>query len=157
MKILVSACVMGSDVRWNGANKNCDSVKSWAAQHGFELVPVCPEDFLFGTPRRPIRMIHQSEKTAALMGENDVLPVLSDYCRDLHKNHSDAAGFIGVSNSPTCGIAVGVKNLGKVVKGQMHYHAEMPTTEVSQMQSEKNRDMFYRRVMKYANCTLRES
>ena len=156
MKILVSACVMGQDVRWNGANKHCEDLSVWASKHGFELIPVCPEDFLFGTPRQPIRMIYEDQKITAKMGERDVLPILSDCCEQIHKDHNDAVGFIGISGSPSCGVSVGVKNLGNFVKGQMHSHATIPSTEISQMRTEVQRDIFYKRVMKYSNCTLHE-
>ena len=72
MKILVSSCVLGNNVRWNGSNKNSDSLNSWARENSIELVPVCPEDALFGTPRPPIRLIHVEGTTRFKMKDKDV-------------------------------------------------------------------------------------
>ena len=47
---------------WNGANKECDLITRWANELGLEIVPICPEDDLFGTPRGPIRLIQIGEK-----------------------------------------------------------------------------------------------
>jgi uncharacterized protein YbbK (DUF523 family) len=30
MKILISSCVYGNDVRWNGTNRREDDIKTWA-------------------------------------------------------------------------------------------------------------------------------
>lgn len=52
MKIMVSACLVGSDCKYNGGNNRCDAVLRLAEEH--ELIPVCPE--VFGglpTPRVP--------------------------------------------------------------------------------------------------------
>ena len=46
MKILISACVYGEDVRWNGSNRHHQHIHDWAEEHGYELVPICPENEL---------------------------------------------------------------------------------------------------------------
>ena len=56
MKILISACVYGDDVRWNGSNRHHQHIHDWAEENGYELVPICPEHELFGTPRSTIRL-----------------------------------------------------------------------------------------------------
>ena len=68
MKVLISACVFGHDVRWNGKNKLSDDIKEWACKMKIELVPVCPEHELFGTPRRPIRLEDYDGEARAIMG-----------------------------------------------------------------------------------------
>ena len=62
MKILISACVFGKNVRWNATNRSSDEVKQWADSNGYELVPVCPENELFGTPRKSIRLRQKMTK-----------------------------------------------------------------------------------------------
>lgn len=52
MKILVSACLMGVDCRYNGKGVLYDGIEELMKKH--ELIPVCPE--IFGgmpTPREP--------------------------------------------------------------------------------------------------------
>ena len=37
MKILISSCVYGNDVRWNGSNRRCQHIHDWAKEHGYEF------------------------------------------------------------------------------------------------------------------------
>lgn len=135
-------------MRWNGSNRKNDPIKVWAKNNSFELVPICPEDELFSTPRSPIRMTYESS-VQAIAGGVDVYDDLLDKCEEIIGRHSGVVGFIGISNSPSCGISVGVKGLGKVIKGPMHIKSQVPTTEISAMNSEQNRQTFLRRVNKY--------
>lgn len=148
MKVLISACLLGRDVRWNGANKKSSKVTEWAKEMGFELVPVCPEDELFGTPRKPIRLIQIGEKRSAMMGNSDVLESMEQKAKEIYSRHHDAVGFIGIYNSPSCGISVGVKNLGKTVKGTMHEGSPIPTTEIGYLKNPTNRKTFRKRIEK---------
>lgn len=52
MKILVSACLLGADCKYNQKNNDCQRVRELIKEH--EIVPVCPE--IMGglpTPRIP--------------------------------------------------------------------------------------------------------
>ena len=149
MKILISACVLGHAVRWNGANKLNRDISEWAEKHGFELVPVCPEDALFGTPRKTIRLIQVGDEVKGMMGGSDVYPQLVDEAKQTLRRHRDAVGFIGIARSPTCGQAAGVKNRGSTMKGPMHEHARFPTVEINSMRTPKNRMHFLDRIVKY--------
>ena len=149
MKILISACLTGSKVRWNGVSKECLSLVSWAKENKIELVAVCPEDELLGTPRAPIRLIQMCEELVASYRGTNIKNKLEDKCHEILSRHPDAVGFIGVPRSPTCGIGVGVKNLGKVTKGFMHKACEIPSTESAYLKSEKNRERFLLRINKF--------
>ena len=78
MKILISACVFGKNVRWNGTNRTSKEIKEWAADNNFELVPVCPEHELFGTPRASIRLRQKGDEVLAIMGNQNVYSKLSE-------------------------------------------------------------------------------
>lgn len=151
-EILISACVYGDRVRWNGSHKKDDDIKVWALSNGFRLIPVCPEDELLGTPRQPIRMYYDTA-IQANVGHLDVYEDLDEKCANIISRHPDAVGFIGIARSPSCGVSVGVKNLGKTIKAPMHIHADFPTTEISSMKSQKNRDMFLQRIEKYISLS----
>lgn len=146
MKVLISACVMGSDVRWNKQNKKNHQLIEWAEQSGIELVPICPEDELLGTPRDRIRLIQIDEKVCAHYRHQDIMDRLEAKCREILQRHPDACGFIGIHGSPTCGISVGVKNLGTVIKGVMHRISHLPTVDSNVLKNEKNREVFLRRI-----------
>lgn len=151
MKVLVSACVYGNQVRWNGTHKLDSDLTQWAEDVGIVLVPVCPEDELFGTPRKPIRLeqIGGTEIVVGHMGSKDVYKKLMDKSFEIYSKHKDAVGFIGIAGSPSCGISVGVKNRGSTMKAPMHLQASMPTTEVSSLRSNANRESFLKRILKY--------
>ena len=148
LKVLVSACLMGESVRWNGANKRSGDLISWAANNDIELIPVCPENELYGTPRSTIGLVYIDEKVQAKMAGRDVSVELSEKCQEIRERHPDAVGFIGIYGSPTCGISVPVKKFGKVTKGYMHDQALFPTVEVGQLKSCSQRETFIRRIKK---------
>lgn len=147
--ILISACVHGSKVRWNGTDKKDEDIKEWAKENNFKLVPICPENELFGTPRPPIRLRQSGEKVLAIIGQDEVYSSLEDKCREIADRHEDVVGFIGIANSPSCGLAAGVKDRGSTMKAPMHQVLRCPTTEISAMRSEKNRDLFLKRIRKF--------
>jgi len=149
MKILISACVMGRKVRWNGSSKLNTEIREWAHKHGFELVPVCPEHELFGTPRRPIRLEDYGEDTRAIMGREDVTQKLREKARDIRGRHQQVVGFIGIAKSPTCSHSAGVRGVGRHIKGVMHEDAPFPTTEINSLKTARDRLQFLDRIVKY--------
>jgi len=149
LKILISACVNGDKVRWNGTNREDTNIKEWAEKNNFQLVPVCPENELFGTPRAPIRLMQSGEKVLAIIGQEEVYDKLEGKCEEISQRYEDVVGFIGIANSPSCGLAAGVKGRGSTMKAPMHRWLGCPTTEIGAMRSEKNRDLFLKRIKKY--------
>lgn len=149
MKILISACVFGRDVRWNGKNKVNNEIKEWAYKMGLELVPVCPEHELFGTPRRTIRYEEYEGEARAIMGREDVTDKLSQKAKEIRRRHKDVVGFIGIAKSPTCSHSAGVRKAGRTIKAPMHEGAPFPTTEINSLRSPRARMEFLDRIVKY--------
>ena len=55
-KIIVSACLLGENCKYNGGNNFCPQVISFV--EGKEVIPVCPEMAAgFGCPRTPIEIV----------------------------------------------------------------------------------------------------
>lgn len=54
MKILVSACLLGRNCKYNGGNNGCEALAK--ALEGREVIPVCPEECL-GVPRVPVELV----------------------------------------------------------------------------------------------------
>ncbi len=149
MKILISACVYGDDVRWNGSNRRHQHIHDWAENNGFELVPICPEHELFGTPRSTIRLRAVDGEVKAFAGKKEVYSELQEKSQEIASRYSDAIGFIGISRSPTCGVSAGVKDYGTTIKAPMHQAVDCPSTEISSMNTENNRQIFLERIKKY--------
>ena len=112
---------------------------------------MCPETKILGTPRPPIRLVYESEEIKAYAKKKNIKRQLDSTCREIIKSQKDIVGFIGISRSPTCGISVGVKNLGRTIKGPMHDIPDFPTVEVSQIKSEEQRNIFLKRIKKFVN------
>ena len=149
MKILISSCVLGNKVRWNGAHRQANDVQKWADECGFKLVPICPENDLFGTPRKPITLHQIADQVMAMMGRDNVYPELVEKCREIIEHHNDAVGYIGIAGSPSCGIANWVQGRKKQMKSPMHDLSPWPTTEINSMRTPKNREIFKKRVLKW--------
>lgn len=55
MKILVSACLLGENCKYNGGNNYCPKVAAFVEGH--EVIPVCPEmEAGMGCPRIPVEI-----------------------------------------------------------------------------------------------------
>ena len=96
MKVLISSCVMGNKVRWNGASKEFPFIKEWAEENNIKLTPVCPENELLGTPRPSIRLIQVGDEVHAHAGKNEISEQLRQTSKNILERHPDAVGFIGI-------------------------------------------------------------
>jgi len=102
MTILVSACLLGENCKYNGGNNLNDRVVQFVAGH--EVIPVCPE-VLGGLPcpRKPVEW--QGERVVTRDGED----CTAQFCagveavrRIIDGRQIDLA--ILQSRSPTCGV-----------------------------------------------------
>ena len=56
VKIVVSACLLGENCKYNGGNNYCPAVVAFA--EGKDVIPVCPVmEAGFGCPRTPIEIV----------------------------------------------------------------------------------------------------
>ena len=102
MTILVSACLLGENCKYNGGNNRNERVLRYVQGH--EVIPVCPE-VLGGLPcpRKPVEWVGERVLTQDgddctenfRIGVQRALEVISD-------QHVDLA--ILQSRSPTCGV-----------------------------------------------------
>jgi len=108
IKIGISACLLGHNVRWDEENKQDRFITDTLGRY-LEFVPVCPEnECSLGTPRPALqlvgnpenpRLMNRKEKidyTAQMMAWSiDKLPELAN---------ENLCGFIFKSKSPSCGM-----------------------------------------------------
>ena len=87
----------------------------------------------------------------ARMGKEEVYERMIAKSRELFNRHPTAHGFIGLANSPSCGVSAGVKNRGSVMKGTMHLASPVPSCEANQLRTEEGRQKFLNRVLKHAS------
>lgn len=102
MKIVISACLLGENCKYNGGNNYCPAVMKFAK--GREVIPVCPEVLAgLGTPRTPIEIVNgtvldkdgNSVDAALRMAVEQILAQLKD---------EKIECVILKSRSPTCGV-----------------------------------------------------
>lgn len=100
MKIMVSACLLGRNCKYNGSN-NLDE-KVVAFLQGHEVIPVCPEELAgLGTPRVPMEIVN-----GVLINKEGVVvdgPVRRAVAQIVAENQ-DVDLAILKSRSPTCGV-----------------------------------------------------
>ncbi len=107
LKIGVSSCLLGQEVRFNGGHKRDTFVVSTLA--GFvDYVPVCPEVAIgMGIPRPPIRLVGDPEQPRAVGSDDPTMDVtvrLQSFARSQVQSFSDLSGYILKKDSPSCGM-----------------------------------------------------
>lgn len=102
MKIIVSACLLGENCKYNGGNNHDPAVVAFC--QGKEVIPVCPEVLAgMGIPRTPIEIVDgvvmdrngnnvDTQIRTAVKQILDFLPLEQIQCAVLK------------SRSPTCGV-----------------------------------------------------
>ena len=104
MKVAISACLVGKSCRYDGTD-NLNEALLKKLQDA-ELIPFCPEDDAFGTPRPTMDLIQKEECIEAVSnqsGEILSLPVRS-YAKLFFDKYPDIDLFIGKDRSPSCGV-----------------------------------------------------
>lgn len=107
LKIGVSSCLMGNMCRYDGATSTnrfvVDILKNY-----FDLVPYCPEEDAFGTPRESIALRDIDGETRVITNftKLDVTQKLEDSSSNIIKKmqEEDLCGFILKAKSPSCGM-----------------------------------------------------
>jgi uncharacterized protein YbgA (DUF1722 family)/uncharacterized protein YbbK (DUF523 family) len=107
IRLGVSACLLGQEVRYDAGHKRESFVADVLSRY-FQLVPVCPEVAIgMGVPREPIRLEGSAEAPRAVgvkIKSLDVTDQLRDYGREMAGRLADISGYILKSKSPSCGM-----------------------------------------------------
>ena len=102
MKIVVSACLLGENCKYNGGNNYSDAVAEFVK--GREVIPVCPERLAgLGVPREPIEIVdgivrHKDGTSVDEALRKAVAEILAQL------DGQDIECVILKSRSPTCGV-----------------------------------------------------
>lgn len=153
LSIIVSACLMGKNVRYDGGSKlDPFLVDTWGGH--LDLMPVCPETGAgLETPREPMRLRVQEGKTRAfgIQSGTDYTVLLETWSeREIHQlTRLDPQGIILKSKSPSCGSdktddghrAAGL--FAAVLKEKMPL---VPLIDETEFQDHSLRDLFVSRI-----------
>jgi uncharacterized protein YbbK (DUF523 family) len=99
MKILVSACLLGRNCKYDGGNNRNEAVLSFLS--GCEVIPICPEILILPAPRPPVEILNGRVVTEA--GEDLTALFRKGVALAVSKIPADIDLAILKARSPTCG------------------------------------------------------
>tara|TARA_R110000868_G_scaffold236838_3_gene490865 strand:+ start:148 stop:1113 length:966 start_codon:yes stop_codon:yes gene_type:complete len=106
-KLGISACLLGSEVRYNGGHKESRLCSRTLTEY-FDFAPVCPEVGIgMSIPREPIRLVGDPQAPRAVgtvSREVDVTAPLAAYGERMAGELTDICGYIFMQQSPSCGL-----------------------------------------------------
>ena len=102
MKVVVSACLLGENCKYNGGNNYSDAVAEFVK--GREVIPVCPERLAgLGVPREPIEIVDGIVRYKDGTSVDEALrKAVAEILAQL--DGQDIECVILKSRSPTCGV-----------------------------------------------------
>ncbi len=103
-KAIVSACLLGESVRYDGTTKINNEIIE--ALKEYEIIPFCPEDPIMGTPRERISVIKVDDEYKIITDNSniEVTTALKLQTQMMMEVHSDADIVVLKSKSPSCGL-----------------------------------------------------
>lgn len=105
IKIAVSGCLLGNNVRYDGGNKYTDLNKYFDPKV-FDLISICPEvEMGMSIPRLPIQIIHGNPIKLVQVDNHqlDFTNQMETWFNQNLERLNQYAGFILKSKSPSCG------------------------------------------------------
>ena len=106
-QVALSACLLGCDCRYDASN-NLNS-KLLSQLESFDVLPFCPEDDAFGSPRPTMDLVDDAQTIKALSNQNgsDLSEPIINYAKNFFEKHPNITLFIGKDRSPSCAIKSG--------------------------------------------------
>jgi len=103
-KVALSACLLGCNCRYDAENNLNEALLK--RLEAYEIVPFCPEDYCFGTPRPTMDLIENRENISAISNETNenLSQPIFNYAKDFFTKNADIKLFIGKDRSPSCGV-----------------------------------------------------
>lgn len=153
LKIGVSSCLLGQQVRYNGGHKYNQTVIDLLDLDGqFEAVPVCPEvEIGMGVPREKVQIVEGDETHRMVGAESgkDWTDAMTDFSSKKLEGLNDLCGFIFKTRSPSCGIqavplhpATSETTSGLFARAFVKHFPDIPVIDEEQLQDEQAREKF---------------
>jgi uncharacterized protein YbbK (DUF523 family) len=103
-KIAISACLLGEKCRYDATDNRDENLL--AKLKGYELIPFCPEDHAFGSPRPTMDLIQTEQGIKAISNKTntDLSFAIEGYAKAFFNKHTQIDLFIGKDRSPSCGV-----------------------------------------------------
>jgi len=103
-KVAISACLLGEPCRYDATDNKNEYLLEQLKE--YTLIPFCPEDYAFGSPRPTMDLIQTPQGYRAISnktGQDISLPV-EGYAKAFFDKNPQIDLFIGKDRSPSCGV-----------------------------------------------------
>src|SRR5688572_283085 len=116
VRIGISACLLGEEVRFDGGHKRNSFLTEILGPH-VQWVPVCPEvEVGMGTPREPVRLFRSGSelRMVTVHTGHDYTEAMNRWAEERVRqlDREDLCGYVLKKDSPSCGME-GVKVYGR--------------------------------------------
>ncbi|MGJ8682925.1 YbgA family protein, partial [Paraglaciecola sp.] len=162
LKIGISACLAGEQVRFDGSNKPSNFCLNELGQH-VSYKSFCPEVAVgLPVPRPTIRQIKNNDLISVSRpdGTGDVTKALQSYGKKVALMTKDLSGYVFCAKSPTCGMervkvyspegnALSSDGIGVFAKEIMQANPLLPCEENGRLNDLHIRENFVARVFAY--------
>jgi uncharacterized protein YbbK (DUF523 family) len=152
IKIGISSCLLGANVRYDGKHK-LDRYLKDNFNEFTEWVPVCPEvECGLGVPREPMHLIGDPEAPRLVTKNSNIDhtdKIMKWACKKLAQlEKENLAGFIFKSDSPSCGLnsVFSEKGIGIFAKKFTERFKLMPVEDSDRLRDDKIREDFIKRI-----------
>lgn len=172
IRVGISACLVGQEVRYNGAHKKNDRLIDTLGAR-FELVPVCPEvEMGLGTPREAMNLYRAGDALRMLTVDSHIdhtEGMRAFATRRLEELAADdISGFVLKNDSPSCGVhatptydASGGNmqrdGRGLFASAVMNRFPQMPVADDVMLSDPETLDRFVERVIAYSHKSPRRA
>lgn len=162
LRIGVSSCVIGEEVRWNGGHSRQRYLTDMLGPF-VEYVPVCPEvEVGMGVPRPTVRLVRDGDTIRMIDPKNEV-----DWTSSMNRlsrsrasdlADEDLSGFVLKKDSPTCGVFrvriytdTGVERNGRglFADALIRRMPHLPIEEEGRLNDARIRENFVERIFAY--------
>lgn len=162
--ILVSACLLGQAVRYDGGHRYSEIITRQFSQQ-YKLLSCCPEMGAgLGVPRPPVQLVSIADTVSALGVDDNTLDVttaLQQFSHHYLQHAEPLHGAIVKARSPSCGVGstplydehgslLGLTN-GLFVQALQHYYPSLPIIDEQGLANKDSRAAFRDAVLSYAN------
>ncbi|CAA6801725.1 MAG: COG1683: Uncharacterized conserved protein / FIG143828: Hypothetical protein YbgA [uncultured Sulfurovum sp.] len=106
-KVALSACLLGCTCRYDGNNNLNENLL--ILLDAYEIVPFCPEDHCFGTPRPTMDLVKNEDNVEAISNETqkNISRPIREYAQNFFRVNPNITLFIGKDRSPSCAVKSG--------------------------------------------------
>lgn len=162
IRIGVSSCVIGEEVRWNGGHSRQRYLTDMLGPF-VEYVPVCPEvEVGMGVPRPTVRLVREGDGLRMIDPKNDIdwTSSMRRLSRTRSSELADAGlhGFVLKKDSPTCGVfrvriytdsGVERNGQGLFATALIQRMPHLPVEEEGRLNDARIRENFVERIFAY--------